>query len=694
VNLKLKIWLALGLIIVLLQGLFSLLDYHEISVRSYADMRTQALNLRAVLMATRRVYHQQFLSSGLPIDDRTMGFLPAHALSRISSEFGNWTHSRARFNNVSDLPRNPSNRADIYELEAMAWHRAHPKMAERIAEIREADGRKYFHFTAPIWTEAYCLNCHSSPETAPAGIRARYASAYGYRVGDLRGVMSIKLPIEEVRAGALAHWWTEFWEQIALLLTILVVIGLLLNRLVIRRVDTLVAAVRGMSDGDYSRRIAPTGHDELDILGRGFDRMAAAVSARDDALEQSQAQAGALAELAPVGLFRADAQGNCTYVNEVWLRMAGLTETEAMGSGWAKALHANDRARVRAKWLECIDTAQAFSCEYRFQRPDGMVTWVLGQSRTEYGPGGEVIGYIGTITDITERKRVEELEHYGAFQAGIAEMATSVLHNIGNAITSVSHDADALSRASGELQRVASLLTTNARQTGESLRSAGADAGLLVAKQCAVQEEAAHIIDALYRDELCKRAQRIGVGVNHVADIVRIQQNAAAPSSQLSSFSLSQAIRSALALQGDTLEKHGIRTRLSVPEGLDQITQSHNRLLQVLINAIKNSIEAIRERRQTDPTHGEIAITVEAMDVGRIRLSIADNGAGFDPAVKERLFQFGFSTKQRGSGFGLHGMALFAQEAGGSVELDSAGPGQGACLVMVLPDMARSREVT
>lgn len=684
-NLKLKIWLSLGFVMLLLHGLFSVIDYRRIDSQARETMHNQALNVRALLMATRRVYHRQFLASGLPVDDHTLGFLPAHALSRISVEYKNWARSGVHFNNVSDRPRNPANRADASELAAMAWHRAHPKAEEHVSVIREADGRDYFHYTAPIWTEAYCLECHASPESAPKGVRVRYDEAYGYRLGDLRGVMSIKLPVDELRADALHHWWRDFWERIALLLTVLLVLAWLLNRLVTRRVDALVEAVDGMAAGDYSRQIDSGGRDELDKLGTGFNRMADAVRKRDQALAESEVQARTLAELAPVGIFRTDRLGHCTYVNGIWESISGMTEAESLGMGWTRALHPADRDRVGAAWRASIESGQPFHQEYRFLKADAAVTWVLGQAHGEFDAQGRLIGYIGSITDISERKRAEEMEYYGAFQAGIAEMATSVLHNIGNAITAVTHDADALVRAARELDRVADLLATNARQSGEQLQAGQTRSGVLVAQQCAVQDEAARVIAGLCRDELEKRSQRIAIGVNHVADIVRIQQNAALPSSHVSSFSLSQAIASALSLQAEAIEKSGIQVVVDVPDALDLVTLSHNRLLQILINAIKNSVEAIRERLSVEPLEGRIVIAVTSPDPEHLCLSVADNGAGVDPALRDKLFRFGFSTKQRGSGFGLHGMALFAQEAGGSVRLESPGPGQGAELVMTLP---------
>ncbi len=688
-KLKLKIWLILGLVMLLLLAVFNVLELREAEDSARADLRRQALELRAVVMATRRVYHEQFLRSGLPLTDQTLGFLPAHAMSRISADIQNWSDSRSRFNNVSDRPRNPANLADANELAAMAWHRDHAKASERIAVIRDADGEDYFHFTAPIWTEPYCLKCHASQAAAPATISRRYGQAYGYRVGDLRGVMSIKIPMRELNERVMKNWTAEFIEHVVLMLSLLAVLGLLLNRLVIRRLDQLGAAVRRMAAGDYAGKVAgKVGTDEIDLLGNGFDQMAEAVLQRDRALAASEAKSRALAELAPVGLFRTDAQGACIYVNEHWQQITGLDAAASSGEGWASALHPADRARVVAEWQAASAAGQTFSSEFRFLKPTGEVLWVLGRASAEIGPDGRVVGHVGTVTDITARKRAEELEHFSAFQAGIAEMNTSVLHNIGNAITAVTQEAEGIEQSSGDMLRVADLLAANAAGSEAEAAAAGPLAPL-TSRQCAIQREAARTIQQIGEQGLRERARRLGSGVRHIADIVRIQQNAALPGNQASSFSLMQTVQSALELQGDVFRKLDIEVVVEIDPAVDQIRHAHNRLLQVLVNVFKNSIEAIREKArlvESDTAfRGRLTIRAEALEQARLVLIIEDNGIGFAPDLHDQLFQFGFSTKQRGSGFGLHSVAVFIRECGGSLRLESGGRGLGARLSLELP---------
>ncbi len=114
-----------------------------------------------------------------------------------------------------------------------------------------------------------------------------------------------------------------------------------------------------------------------------------------------------LAVVAPVGIFHTDKQGRCLYINEKWSEITGLSAEEAMGEGWAKNIHPDDSERVFAEWNKSTKQSVPFKLEYRFQRPDS-VRWVLGQALAEEGEDGEIIGYVGTITDITDRKNTEQ----------------------------------------------------------------------------------------------------------------------------------------------------------------------------------------------------------------------------------------------------------------------------------------------
>jgi two-component system cell cycle sensor histidine kinase/response regulator CckA len=115
----------------------------------------------------------------------------------------------------------------------------------------------------------------------------------------------------------------------------------------------------------------------------------------------------AITEQAPVGIFTTSDKGDCTFVNERWCELAGITVEQALGKGWGSALHPDDRERVFSQWYRCADEHIPFSAEYRFQTPDGRVNWVYGKAVRLHGDDGRAEGFAGCIWDVTERKHAE-----------------------------------------------------------------------------------------------------------------------------------------------------------------------------------------------------------------------------------------------------------------------------------------------
>jgi signal transduction histidine kinase/ActR/RegA family two-component response regulator len=284
VKLRLKIWGILAGVLLLVLAIDLTISWQEIRAEQRLEQELDVHAMRALLMATRRVYHHQFIASGLPVDDSTVGFLPAHSMSRISADYANWTNNGYRFNNVSDRPRNPANQADRFELLAIDHFRANPKEVEHMAQILDDQGQRWFHYTAPIWIEAYCLICHGDKKDAPVSIQNRYSESYGYEIGDLRGVLSIKLPLERFDAALWQRWTARLWRNLAAYFTIFLVVGLMLDRLVLRRLVALRSSALRLSLGEHDSRVPETGHDELTELAKTFNQMADNVASRQQAL--------------------------------------------------------------------------------------------------------------------------------------------------------------------------------------------------------------------------------------------------------------------------------------------------------------------------------------------------------------------------------------------------------------------------
>ncbi|MCZ6874788.1 MAG: PAS domain-containing protein, partial [bacterium] len=126
------------------------------------------------------------------------------------------------------------------------------------------------------------------------------------------------------------------------------------------------------------------------------------------ALHANEARFRTLTTLVPVGIFHTDAQGLVTYVNEKWCEIGGMTAEEAMGTGWLTGVHPEDRARITTKWNAFAKNQTTYRTEYRYQRPDGVTAYCYVQALPEIDLDGKLTGYIGCVTDISERKRAEK----------------------------------------------------------------------------------------------------------------------------------------------------------------------------------------------------------------------------------------------------------------------------------------------
>lgn len=143
------------------------------------------------------------------------------------------------------------------------------------------------------------------------------------------------------------------------------------------------------------------------------------VNARTEEVRESEKKFKTLTEASPVGVFYTNADGDCLFANKKWCRIVGMTQEQALGQGWAQGLHPDDRERVFREWNAAAKNHQSFKSEYRFLTSGGESSWVMGQAVPQLNAANEVIGYVGTITDITERRHAEERIHRLAHHDGL-----------------------------------------------------------------------------------------------------------------------------------------------------------------------------------------------------------------------------------------------------------------------------------
>ena len=274
-----------------------------------------------------------------------------------------------------------------------------------------------------------------------------------------------------------------------------------------------------------------------------------------------------------------------------------------------------------------------------------------------------------------------------ARQAGMAEVASNVLHNVGNVLNSVSVSAgmaleqlrrtrlsglgkavQLLPRAPADLAR---FLTEDARgrhlpaYLGELARHA--------------DEERSHLVEELVQ---------LGSRVDHIKEIVALQQSHAGAACLYEDCALSTVLDEALQISAASLQRHHVTVR-KLYEVLPPFQLDRHRVLQILVNLLSNAKRAVAG---VVADQRLVSVTLRHGENDTVLIEVSDNGEGMGAEVLSRLFTHGFTTRQDGHGFGLHSSALAAREMGGKLGARSAGPGQGAVFTLQLPLRAAHKE--
>jgi signal transduction histidine kinase len=279
-----------------------------------------------------------------------------------------------------------------------------------------------------------------------------------------------------------------------------------------------------------------------------------------------------------------------------------------------------------------------------------------------------------------ELKEVHQQLVKTARQAGMAEIATNVLHNVGNVLNSVYTSAQLARERLGRMRldqvgRVVSLLEE--RQTDLSTFLTQDDRGRNVMPflrrlgQSLLEE----------RQELFTLLDDVGRYTEHIGDIVKVQQSHARTPRLNEPVPLDGLVEDALRINSAALLRHQVKEERHLASLPPVLTDKH-KVLMILVNLISNAKYAMDE---TPVERRLLRVNMERSGPDRVRIDIRDTGTGIPPELLTRIFQYGFTTRRDGHGFGLHSSALAAQELGGSLSVHSDGPGQGATFSLELP---------
>jgi|GEM_PF-3472150 len=338
-----------------------------------------------------------------------------------------------------------------------------------------------------------------------------------------------------------------------------------------------------------------------------------------------------------------------------------------------------------AKQIEVLSRKGDIVKEGLYRRKDGTTFCV--ETSLKLVPQEKQDYIIAIARDITERKRAEAKLKAAqdklietAREVGMAEVATGVLHNVGNVLNSVSVTAGSIkkrvrSSKISYLADVVKLFDEHSEDLGRFMTTEE-QGKKLPAFMAQLSRE---LVD---EQERCLEAlEALTKHVQHVADIIQLQQSHSKPRGLIEPVSLGELVDDAIQINAETMTQNNVTVRRELAD-LPILLLDRHKVLQILTNLISNAIYALSKNDRDDRI---LEISAHQLESEYVRIEVCDNGVGIPKENLTRIFEHGFTTKEKGHGFGLHSTALSVSDLNGSIKAHSDGPGKGAVFVVELP---------
>lgn len=410
----------------------------------------------------------------------------------------------------------------------------------------------------------------------------------------------------------------------------------------------------------------------------------------EEALRAAELKFRGFVEQLPSITYHAGIGERCdwTYISPQVQPLLGFTPEEWMQSDtlWLQQVHPEDKQIAIDAEITARKTG-TYTAEYRMFTKSGELRWFKDLALFVPQKGKTPESFLGSLIDITNSKlndeRLAELNTKlleSSRMAGMAEIATGVLHNVGNVLNSVNVSAgivlDKLRRSKADkVAKAAELLNNHSQDlaaylthdsNGKKLPGYLAKLGIYLANE---------------NSELLAEVNQLSHNIEHIKQVVAMQQSYAKVSGVFEDLKLDLLIEDALAMNIGAFERHGITIEKRFLHS-PTVRVDRHRVLQILINLIRNAKHAIDDAKREDK---RIIITVAPVNESLVRVSVIDNGIGIAPENLNKIFGHGFTTRKDGHGFGLHSGANSAREMGGALSAQSQGIGHGATFTLDLP---------
>ncbi len=411
----------------------------------------------------------------------------------------------------------------------------------------------------------------------------------------------------------------------------------------------------------------------------------APLGATGDPSTEEAARYARITHCAPIGIFETDEAGRCRYVNSRWTELTGLPEPQALGAGWMSAIDSADQQAVRAEWQTAAMEQRDFVAEFRIRHQDGATRWLGASARAVVDERGHTTAYVGTLTDISERKRQEDdLYRYSLdvedSRARVEEQAALL-----------ANQAEELGRARDqalESVRVKSaFFAMMSHEIRTPMNGVIGMTGLLLDTPLSAEQRG-------FVETVRASGESLLSIINDILDFSKIE--AGRLSLETVDYSLREIVDDTLDLLSERANSRQIELAAFVPRGVPDVVRGDPaRVRQILTNLVSNAVKFTEQGSVTVHVHADPPAAGDPM----IRWEVRDTGIGLNPEQRERLFQ-AFSQadssttrKYGGTGLGLAICRQLVELMGGDIGVEST-PGVGSTFWFTLPLHLASPQTT
>lgn len=401
----------------------------------------------------------------------------------------------------------------------------------------------------------------------------------------------------------------------------------------------------------------------------------------------SQGLYHSLVEQLPINVYRKDADGRYVYVNSRFCRLKGMPANDILGKTAHDIVSKETAERNDQEHELIMRTGQSLEMEEVYPATNGTPAQYFQVVKLPVlSSDNRIIGTQGVHFDITQRKlaqaKLDEVNKQlmeASRRAGMADVATSVLHNVGNVLNSINVSSSLLAERIREskvnnIAKVVAMMQAHEKDLGEFISTDPKGKqlpGYLAGLSAHLSKEQA---------DMLAEVEALLKNIVHIKEIVAMQQSYARISGVVEPVPVNELVEDAIRMNLGAIDRHQIKVIRDLQPSIPVIIDKH-KALQILVNVIRNAKYACDDSGRAEKL---VTIRVRSTD-DAVSIAVIDNGVGIPAENMTRIFNHGFTTRAEGHGFGLHSAALAAKEMGGNLTAFSDGPGQGATFTLEIP---------